>query len=395
MNKALIVLLCAVTFDAIGMGLAMPVLPGLIREFTGQADVALTYGALLAVYGAMQFLFAPVLGALSDRFGRRPVLLVSLAGGMVDYVLTAVAPSLWVLALGRLVAGITAANMAVATAYIADTTDENRRAVTYGRMGACFGLGFIAGPALGGLLGGLSLRAPFLAAAALAGLTFLLALFFLPESHKGHRKLVRTGDLNAFAALHSLGRVSGLRRLIFIYVALQTVGQVPATLWVIYGQGSFGWTTGTVGLSLAIFGALHALVQAFATGPMTARFGERHALVSGMVADGLGNAAMAFATHGWMAFAALPLLALGGIAAPALQALMSFAVGGDRQGELQGALAGLASLAGIVGPLAVTALYAASSGTWKGLPWLIGALLYALCLPLVIRIGRKAALAGE
>jgi MFS transporter, DHA1 family, tetracycline resistance protein len=395
MSKALAVILAAVTLDAVGIGLVMPVLPSLLRELTGAADVATVFGLLLAAYGVMQFLFAPVLGALSDRFGRRPVLLVSLLGGALDYVLMAIAPNLWVLAMGRVIAGITAANMAVATAYIADTTSETRRAKAYGYMSACFGLGFIAGPALGGLLGGVSLRAPFLAAAALTGLNFLLALFVLPESRHGARKSITFRDMNAFAALSALVRMKGLWRLLCLYVIMQFAGQIPSVLWVLSGEERFGWDTGTVGVSLAAFGGLSLLVQAFATGPVAKYFGERRGLFLGVVADGAGYLLMAVATRGLLAFAALPLLAFGGVSGPALQALMSFAVPENEQGMLQGSLAGLASLASIIGPLAVTSLYAATAGTFSGTVWLAGAAMQGfgvallLTAPLVARFDQN------
>ncbi|MBB2973050.1 Tet(A)/Tet(B)/Tet(C) family tetracycline efflux MFS transporter [Mesorhizobium sp. RMAD-H1] len=390
MTKALVIILAAVTLDAIGMGLVMPVLPGLLRELTGEGQVATTYGLLLAAYGVMQFLFAPVLGALSDRFGRRPVLLVSLFGGALDYLFMAAAPALWMLALGRIIAGVTAANMAVAAAYIADTTSEKQRATAYGYMSACFGLGLIVGPALGGLLGGLSLRAPFIAAAALTGLNLVLALFILPESHRGVRQSARFSDFNALASLVALTRLKGLRRLLCLYVILQIAGQIPAALWVLSSEERFGWNTGTVGLSLAAFGALSALMQAFATGPVTKRFGERRGLVLGLITDGAGYLLVALATRGWVAFAALPLLALGGVAQPALQALMSFTVAESEQGELQGSLAGLASLVGIIAPLAATSLYAVTAGIFSGAVWLAGAALQGIGLMLLTMVAQPA-----
>lgn len=388
MTRALAIILAAVTLDAIGMGLVMPVLPSLLRELAKGGNVATTYGLLLAAYGVMQFLFAPVMGALSDRFGRRPVLLVSLFGGALDYLLMAAAPALWMLAVGRVIAGLTAANVAVATAYIADTTSEEQRATAYGYMSACFGLGFIAGPALGGLLGGLSLRAPFLAAAALTCLNLLTAILILPESHRGTRKSISLSDLNAIASLATLARLKGLRQLLCLYFILQIVGQIPATLWVLSGEDRFGWDTRTVGLSLAAFGALSALAQAFGTGPVTRRFGERRSLILGLVADGVGYLMVALAARGWMAFAALPLLALGGVAQPALQALMSFAVAESEQGELQGSLAGVASLVSIIAPLAATSLYATTTGTFSGTVWLVGAAFQGLGLLLLIRTVR-------
>ncbi len=199
-NRPLIVILSTVALDAVGIGLIMPVLPGLLRDLVHSNDVTAHYGILLALYALMQFACAPVLGALSDRFGRRPVLLVSLAGAAVDYAIMATAPFLWVLYIGRIVAGITGATGAVAGAYIADITDGDERARHFGFMSACFGFGMVAGPVLGGLMGGFSPHAPFFAAAALNGLNFLTGCFLLPESHKGERRPLRREALNPLAS---------------------------------------------------------------------------------------------------------------------------------------------------------------------------------------------------
>ncbi len=199
-NRPLIVILSTVALDAVGIGLIMPVLPGLLRDLVHSNDVTAHYGILLALYALMQFACAPVLGALSDRFGRRPVLLVSLAGAAVDYAIMATTPFLWVLYIGRIVAGITGATGAVAGAYIADITDGDERARHFGFMSACFGFGMVAGPVLGGLMGGFSPHAPFFAAAALNGLNFLTGCFLLPESHKGERRPLRREALNPLAS---------------------------------------------------------------------------------------------------------------------------------------------------------------------------------------------------
>jgi DHA1 family tetracycline resistance protein-like MFS transporter len=392
MNKAIVVILLAVVLDAIGVGLIMPILPSLLREVSHTNNVASQYGMLLAVYAAMQFLFSPVLGALSDRFGRRPVLLTSLAGAAIDYLVMAIAPTMWVLVVGRIVAGVTGANMVVATAYIADITPEDQRAKRYGYMSACFGLGLIAGPMLGGLLGDISVRHPFLLAAALNGLNFLVGCFALPESHRGERRALALKALNPFASLRWAATLTGALSLLVVFVEIEIAGQLPASLWVIYGEDRFGWDTHMVGVSLAAFGAMHAAIQVLCTGPITARLGERRALLIGIVAESAGYGLLAFATRGWMAFALLPLLAMGGIARPALQALLSRQVSERQQGELQGTLVSLTSLVAIAGPLAATSLYAATSGSWPGWVWIVGAALYLLCLPALRRSsGRRPA----
>ncbi|TWB18691.1 DHA1 family tetracycline resistance protein-like MFS transporter [Nitrospirillum amazonense] len=385
MNKALYVVFLAMALDAVGIGIIMPILPGLLREVTGTDDVAPLYGLLLATFALMQFFCAPVLGALSDRYGRRPVLLLSLVGGALDYLALAWSPNIWVVAGGRILAGITSANMAVITAYITDTTEEAGRAKQFGRMSAAFGVGFIAGPALGGLLGMVSLRAPFLLAAGLNGLNFLLALLVLPESRPAaaERTPIKLGALNAFGSLRWAASVPVLARLLVVYVLAEGAGQLAASLWVLNGQDRFAWDASVVGWSLAGFGFLHAIAQTFVTEPVTRRLGERGAFILAAAADGVAYAVMAFATHGLAVFLIMPLLSLGGIVGPALQALMSFRVGQDRQGELQGTLAALGSLVGIGGPLLFTAVYGATRAIMPGAVWLLGVAAYAIAVPLL------------
>lgn len=377
--------------DAVGMSLVFPILPGLLQELAGGDGASRHYGALLALYAAMQFLFAPLLGALSDRYGRRPVLLVSLAGAAADYVLMALAPSLAWLYVGRVLAGISGASMAVGTAYVTDVSAEPERARRYGQMGAAMGLGFVLGPLLGGALGELSLRAPFWAAALLNALTLLLAWRTLPESLQQRSPRLALGRLNAFAALHSLGRLSGrpaLLPLLGVFGLIVLASQVPGSLWILYGQDRYGWSAWVAGLSMAAYGALHAASQAWVTGALVTRLGERRALLLGMGADGLGFVLIGLATAAWMPFALLPLFAAGGLALPALQAGLSRQVDAQRQGELQGTLASLQSLIGMAGPLLVTAGFAASRRVWPGGVWTLAALLYLLALPLLL--GRRA-----
>ncbi|TWB38152.1 TCR/Tet family MFS transporter [Nitrospirillum pindoramense] len=386
MNKALSVVFLAVALDAVGIGIIMPILPGLLRELAGTDDVAPLYGLLLAAFALMQFFCAPVLGALSDRYGRRPILLLSLAGGALDYLALAWSPNLWVVAAGRILAGVTSANMAVITAYITDTTEGAGRAKQYGRMGAAFGIGFIAGPALGGLLGMVSLRAPFLLAAGLTALNFLLALLVLPESRRAsaaERKPITLGALNALASLRWVVTVPVLARLLVVYVLAEAAGQLAGSLWVLNGQDRFAWDAAVVGWSLAAYGLLHALAQSFVTEPVIRRLGERGAFILAAVADAVAYIVMAFATHGLAVFLIMPLFSLGGIIEPALQALMSFRVGASRQGELQGTLAALGSLVGIGGPLAFTAVYGATRTSMPGAVWLLGVLAYAVAVPLL------------
>ena len=383
MKKTLTVILTTLWLDAVGMSIVFPILPGLLRELAGADATSLHYGALLAVYAAMQFLFAPVLGALSDRFGRRPVLLLSLAGAAADYVLMALAPTLAWLYVGRVLSGITGASMAVGTACITDITPEADRAKRYGQMGAALGLGFVVGPLIGGALGEWSLRAPFVAAAVMNAINLAMAWRMLPESNQHRTARLDASKLNAFSALHRLQGRAALLPLVGVFAVIALASQAPASLWILYGQDRYGWSAWVAGLSLAGFGGLHAISQAFVTGPMVAKLGERRALLAGMAADALGFGLIGVATAGWMPFALLPLFAAGGLAMPALQAMLARQVDEQRQGELQGMLASLASLIGIGGPVVATMAFAATRQSWPGIAWLGAAALYLLALPLL------------
>jgi DHA1 family tetracycline resistance protein-like MFS transporter len=383
-KKGFGIILATVGLDAVGIGLVMPIIPRLLREVGHTGELGWRFGAFLGLYALMQFLCAPLLGAISDKIGRRPVLLVSLAGAAIDYVFMALAPSMAWLFVGRAIAGITGANMAVAQAYIADITPEDQRARRYGLFSAIFGVGFIAGPVIGGLLGEVWVRAPFLAAAALNGLNFAMALFVLPESHKARSASVDRTAFNPFGSLRWASAFPALLPLLLAFVVLALVGEIGGTIWVLYGEDKFAWSPWTIGLSLAGFGLFHALAQAFVAGPVAERFGERRALLIGMVADAAAYVAIALATSGWMAFLLLPVFCLGGIGQPALQSLVSGQVGEDQQGRLQGVLASMASLASIIGPVAISQIYFASRGVFPGLVWVLGAALYVLCLPVAL-----------
>ena len=383
MNKALIVILTTIALDAVGAGLIFPILPALLVEVTGGNDIGLLYGTLLAVYAVMQFVFSPILGALSDRFGRRPVLLISLAGALLDYLVMALSPLGWVLVAGRAVAGITSANMAVANAYITDITPAEQRARRFGMIGAVMSLGFIIGPAVGGLLGTWWLRAPFLGAALFNGLNLLLALFVLPESRKASPGVFTLKEFNPLAPLVWLWNFKPLLPLVIIFVVFGLVAAIPGTIWVLYGAERFGWDTVQTGLSLSVFGVSGALVQAFLVGPLSRRFGDLGTLMIGVAFDMLAYLLMALASLGWMGYALAPLFALGGVAMPALQSLVTSRVSDDQQGQLQGVLASLMSLAGIVGPVMTTVAFFMTKSIWIGTIWLVGAALYLLASPLL------------
>lgn len=395
MNKALVVILAAVGLDAVGIGLIFPILPALLRDVGHSVQSAELIGPLMAVYAAMQFLFAPVLGVLSDRFGRRPVLLISLAGAAVDYLVMAFAPQLWLLVIGRAVAGITSANMAVATAYITDISSEGERAKRFGYFHAMFGIGFIIGPILGGLLGDTWVRAPFIAAALLNAANFCLALFVLPESRPG-RKLEKfeLSMLNPFVPLKWALTFAALIPLMAIFVIMNFVGTMYGTVWALFSEDSFQWSAMMVGLSLGAFGVFHAGAQAFLTGPAVKRLGERWALIVGMACELTALVILGFATQGWILFALAPLFALGGIGMPALQSMTTTLVDSDRQGQLQGVLSSLVSLSSVFGPLFFSFVYFQLQGTWPGAVWLVGSAIYLLALPLMLGLRQRAA-AGQ
>jgi DHA1 family tetracycline resistance protein-like MFS transporter len=346
--------------DILGIGLIIPILPRLVEEFQG-GDIAAashTVGLLTALYALMQFLFAPLLGSLSDRFGRRPVILASLLGSGVDYFLLAYAPNLGWFYVGRIIAGITGANFAAATAYIADVSPPEKRAANFGLIGAAFGLGFVLGPALGGLLGNVGLRVPFLVAGGLTLLNWLYGLLVLPESlARENRRTFSWSRSNPIGSLLHLRRHSMAFGLAGTYFLIYLAHQVLPSTWVLYTSYRYDWTVGQTGVSLAIVGLMAAIVQGGLTRFVVARFGEQITAVLGLTASAISYAGYGLATEGWMIYAVLVLGSLSGLTGPAVQALISRNVGADEQGGVQGSLASLASVAGIMGPPMATGLF--------------------------------------
>ena len=386
MNKALIAILMTIALDSMGIGLIMPILPALIRDAGHLGETSWQFGALLSLYAAMQFLFAPLLGSLSDRYGRRPVLLASLAGAAADYLFMAFAPNLWMLFLGRAISGITGANMTVGMAYITDITPEDQRAKRFGQMGALFGIGFMVGPIIGGLLGAYWVRAPFLAAAALNGISLLWTLFFMPESRKGQILPGYAPKFNLLGPLKPLMEFRSFWPLIGVMLMFAIIGEVAPTIWVLYGEDKFAWNTTMLGLSISCFGLFHAAAQGVIVGPLQKMLGDKGSLLFAMAADASGYLGMAFASKGWMAFPLMPLFALGGAANPVLSAMLSAKVDSDNQGKLMGALTSLNSFASIFCPLAISTLYLASRHVFPGTVWVLGVAGYVLCVPILLRL---------
>jgi len=393
-RRALTVVLLTVALDAMGIGLICPILPEIMRQLAGHAAIAGTYGLLLTLYALMQFLFAPLLGALSDRFGRRPILVLSLVGSVLYLCITALAANVATMFIGRALAGASGANAAVASACLADITTPEQRAQRYGWMNACFGIGFVLGPALGGLLGIYGFRLPFFVAAALAAINALLAMTLLPETHRlEQRRPIEPRQLSPLGALRALenATTSTLRPTLIMYVLAQLIAQFAIVLWVIFLHDRFGWGPWMVGLSIALYGLIHACFQALLTAPLLRLLGERGTLALGILSDALGYLILSVAAQGWWVFADMPPLCLGSVTIPTLQAMLSRSVDEQRQGALQGALSSLTSLMGVIAPLAVTTLYAALLPHWSGGVWCIAALLYLPCIPLLRRVSLRGA----
>lgn len=384
-GRWLAVIYLTVALDAAGIGLVFPILPRLIQDVTHTPDVAPYVGWMAALYATMQFVFAPVLGALSDRLGRRPILLVSLGGAAINYVVMALAPQLWMLMLGRAVSGLTSANVSVATAYITDITLGERRASRFGLMNAMFGVGFIIGPVLGGLLGERWVRLPFIAAAALNAGNLLLALFALPESHaRSSGTSITLATLNPLRPLLWLVSLPCLLPLVLVYFALSGAGEAYGTCWTLWGYDAFRWNGFWVGLSLGVFGIWQTLVQALLPGPATSLLGQRGAVLTGIACSCVALLAMAFASHGWVVFAIMPVFALGSIGTPALQALATERVTAAQQGQLQGLLASSVSLASIIAPLGFSDVYSVVQQQWPGAVWIAVAAVNLLAVPFVL-----------
>lgn len=369
--------LVTAALDIMSMGIVAPVLPELVKEMTGSsASASLWNGLFIALWAGMQFVFSPVIGSLSDRFGRRPVLLLSVAGLGADFLLMAVAPNLWWLAVGRLIGGITSSSFTTVYAYVADVTPPERRARAYGLIGAAFSGGFILGPLAGGVLGEISLRAPFWAAALLCGLAFLYGLFILPESLAPDKRMAfsfaRANPFGALRLLRSHPELSGLALVTFL---MHFAHHVFSVVFVLYAGDRYGWTAFEVGLLLALAGALDMMVQALLVGPVVRRWGDRRAMVWGMFSGAAGMAAMGLAPTGPLFVAALVLSALWGLAMPTLQSLMTRLVSEREQGQLQGANNSVASVAGVISPLVFGAVYGLSVGPGAVLPFIGSAFL--------------------
>lgn len=382
-SAALSFIFVTVLIDVIGFGIIIPVMPKLIEHLTGEGlSEASQYGGwLLFAFALMQFFCSPIVGGLSDRYGRRPVLLLALLGFGLDYLFLAFAPTIAWLFVGRVIAGATGASMTTATAYIADVSEPEKRAQNFGLIGAAFGLGFIIGPVIGGLFSHWGPRAPFLAAAGLTFINVLYGYFILPESLlPENRRPFSWARANPVGSLMHLWRypvVTGLiASLVLIYVAAHAV----QSTWSYYTMQKFGWDEAWVGYSLGFVGVLIALVQGLLIRITIPKLGQKWSIYAGLLLYTFGLVLFAFATQGWMMFAFLVPYCLGGICGPALQGVISSQVPASEQGELQGALTSLISATAIIGPPVMTNLFAwftkpSAPVHFAGAPFLAGAVL--------------------
>lgn len=402
-KPAILFIFITLFLDVFGIGVIIPVLPKLVEQLQGNNLQAATYsvGLLGALYALMQFVFSPVLGSLSDRFGRRPVILMSLFGSGIDYLVLAWAPTIGWLYLARIVSGITAANFSAASAYIADVTPPEKRAAGFGMIGAAFGLGFIAGPAVGGLLGTFGLRMPFLVAAGITLLNWLYGFFVLPESlAPENRRPFTWSSAHPIKALTALGRWPIVMGLAWTYFLTMLAGNIYQCLWVLYTGERYQWDSKMVGWSLTLVGVMAAVVQGGLAGRILKVIGEKRGVYVGLLAMAVAMACYGSATQGWMLFGIILIGSLAGIGSPATQSMISQAVPPDEQGAVQGALNSITSIAGVLAPLIWTAMFSwaiAPERSMKipGLPFYGAAVVSLLAAVLAWRAFRMGSVIGD
>ncbi len=397
-GAAFVFILVMVAFDMVAFGIIAPVLPDLIRQFEGGdfARASSVTGYFGFAWATMQFIFSPVLGAWSDRFGRRPVMLISCFGLSIDYVFMALAPSLRWLLMGRIISGVTTSNISTAFAYVTDVTKPEERAKPFGLVSAAFGLGFVIGPAVGGWLGNMNLRFPFWAAAALSFGNALYGYFVLPESLPPERRAKSAWHMaNPLGSLRLLSSHTELAGLSVVTTLYYLAHNSLPSMWALYTEYRYTWSRRDVGLSLAVVGVCAALVSGVLVGPFVKRFGERRSLLSGLLFGTIGFAGFALAAHGWMILAVIPFIALWGIAAPAMQSLMARHVDASSQGKLQGAINSLRAITGMAGPVLFTQVFAMAISPRSGLhlpgaPYYLAALLLGASMLLAVYVTRPS-----
>ena len=374
----------ALFIDSLGIGIIIPVAPQLVMELSGLplADAAPIAGWLTLSYALMQFVFSPILGNLSDKYGRKPILLASLAALAIDYVLIGLAPTLAWLFVGRIIAGIAGATFATANAVVADIIPPEKRAKYFGFNGAAWGMGFVIGPVIGGLLGQYGPRVPFFAAAAFTAVNFLIALAVMRETlPPAARREFSARRANALGALRAMRRIPGAMRVLFVLLMYQIGHDTLPSTWVWVTMAKFGWTERDIGLSLAVLGFGTIIVQGGLVGLFTQRIGEHRTALLGLACGAIGFVGYAFATTPAMLFASVPLGCLTGLTMPALRAILSRATPANAQGELQGAIAGIVSFTAVVIPFTMTHLFSWATAAHPPFP---GASFLAAAVALVV-----------
>jgi DHA1 family tetracycline resistance protein-like MFS transporter len=398
-NAALAFILITVSFDMLSFGIIAPVLPKLVLTFLGghMADAAKWFGLFGTIFALMQLIFSPLLGMLSDRFGRRPVIVLSNVGTGLDYVIMALAPTIWWLFAGRVIAGMTTSSITTAYAYITDVTTPEKRAGAMGLLGAAFGGGFIVGPAIGGVLGNIDPRLPFWVCAVLSLTNALYGFFVLPESLKAENRQTqfawkRANPFGALRMLRSHPELSKLAVINFIEYVAHEVLPVVFTLYVMY---RYRWNLAQVGWCLAVVGVSIAIVQSVVMQPVVQRLGERRALITGLFFGTCAFALTGFAPNAYVLLAAIVLMALWGLAGPPAQSLMTHRVSVKEQGELQGALGSMRSIAMLIGPGLFSTLFAFSidvqNHSWQlpGAAWYLAAALLSITIALALNVGER------
>ena len=387
-KNAIFFIFLTILIDCIGLGIIIPVLPTLLKDITGgNISQTAAYGGWLSfAYAIMSFLFSPVLGGLSDKFGRRPIILISLLGLGIEYIFCAAAPTLAWLFVGRILAGICGASFTTASAFIADVSDDSNRAKNFGMIGAAFGIGFIIGPLLGSLFGSMGSRVPFYVAAGFSLLNFIYGYFVLPESlPEKNRRAFDWKRANPLGSLKQLSKHKIVINLMLIMFVLELAGQAMPSVWTFFCIERFNWSEATIGLSLATVGVAIAIVQGGLIGLAQKKLGEKKSLFLGLIFSALGYFLFSFANKPWMIFAFLMPFALGGFAIPNLQSIITKNVPNNEQGELQGGLTSLISLTAVIGPIVMSNSFSYFTKTpsqhyFPGVSFFIGGILSLFCI---------------
>lgn len=386
-------ILATLMIDAIGIGIVFPIMPDLMDRVgaTSTAEGAFWGGVMMSAYAAAMFLCGPIVGSLSDAYGRRPILIAALVTLTIDYVIMAMAQTYWVLLVGRVVAGMAGATYITATAYIADIAKPDQRGAAFGMIGAAFGIGFVFGPAIGGLASGWHITAPFWIAAGLCAANVAFGIFILPESLKDeNRRPFGRRDLNPFGTIFRAFQIPGLAIPLICIFVFEFANMVYPSLWAFWGREVFGWDGFTIGLTLSAYGILIAAVQAGVLPQLTRRFGDYQTLLFATIAAVIGMVGFGFAGAVWAVVVFLPIAALSDMAPPLMTAFAANRVGEDRQGLVQGVIASLSSIAAVAAPLMLAGVFERSvndDGPYlPGAPFLVGAVLIVAIVPLILRL---------